>query len=156
MLVADNSSSKRYLFPGFDLTLGAMFKLNEQVVLRPEIFSKYYTFKDNVYSGVRDNIYLFDFSVSCLLAEKLWVGTSYRYKQAQTISVDFLLGKQLRIGYTYELGLGSGYYQYGSHAFRMGWNFIPGNPFMRIFAKNGKPGNSERYLSYEQSQLLYK
>lgn len=120
-------SGSQYL-PGFDFSFGGMFRLNSFLQFRPNAILKYYN--DNGYysdHGVVTKRYkippVFDIGANFLLADKVWLGTSHRFNEAQTFSMDLKIWKQFKVGYTFEWGLGEGLYQYNSHGIRLAYSF---------------------------------
>ncbi|MBW8323796.1 MAG: PorP/SprF family type IX secretion system membrane protein [Prolixibacteraceae bacterium] len=119
------SSGSQYL-PGFDFSGGGLLRLNYLLRFRPTVIVKYYNergFKSE--NGVIIKNYkippIYDIGANLLFADKVWCGTSYRINQCQTFSVDLLLGKA-KIGYTFELGLGDGLYQFNSQGIRLAYS----------------------------------
>lgn len=139
-LAASKKSNSGWLLPGFDFTLGSMHEINKKILFRPDLAIKYYNVKDIVYTdGVKEVSYyssVFDLSLNFLLDNRLWIGTGRRFNQAQTFSVDLIIHKELKLGYTYELGFGKGLNQFDSQGIRLVWNFIP-NPAKESF-RSGK------------------
>ena len=127
--------------PGFDLTSGFMYRINDQILLRPDFILKYYPVDELIYrngevfKSKTDPI--LDVSINILLDEKLWLGTSHRFGQAQTFSADVIIKESYKIGYTYELGTGKGMNQFSSHGIRLAWNIIPRAALQR-FDRHGR------------------
>ena len=118
----DNS---QYL-PGFDFSCGAMFRLSPWLKMRPGFIMKYYNEKvTKSENGIVNNNYrvpaLYDFSTNFLIADRVWIGTSHRLNQAQTFSLDLLVGKNLKLGYTFEYGIGDGLNQFNSNGLRLSY-----------------------------------
>ena len=120
------SSGSQYL-PGFDFSCGGMLKLNYSLRFRPTLIVKYYN-EDGYKSenGVIIKNYkippIYDIGANFLFANRIWVGTSYRIKQCQTFSLDLMIRKA-KLGYTFELGLGDGLYQFNSQGIRLAYSF---------------------------------
>lgn len=120
------SNGSQYL-PGFDFSCGGMLKLNYFLRFRPTVIIKYYN-EDGYRSenGVISKNYkippIYDIGANFLFANRVWWGTSYRIKQCQTFSLDMIIGKA-KVGYTFELGLGNGLYQFNSHGLRLAYSF---------------------------------
>ena len=126
-----------WFLPGFDFSLGSMHQLNKNVMFRPELAIKYYHVRDVVYDDGIRNISFFDpiyeLSANFLLDNRLWLGTSRRFNQAHTFSVDVIIHEKLKLGYTYELGIGSGLNQFNSQGIRLSWNFTSSDRARRNF-----------------------
>lgn len=135
-------------FPGFDLSAGGMFTLSPAVHLRPGLIVKYYREKEFTSGGGSSgNIPpVYDLSVNFLYRDKIWLGTSHRFNQAQTFSVDLNIGKNLRAGYTYELGIGKGLNQFDTHGFRLSY-IIP--------SKVGEEAPEKGVLRQKLAHILY-
>ena len=118
----DNS---QYL-PGFDFSCGAMFRLSPWLKMRPGFIMKYYNEKvTKSENGVVNNNYrvpaIYDFATNFLIANRVWLGTSHRLNQAQTFSIDLLVGKSFKVGYTFEYGIGDGLNQFNSNGLRLSY-----------------------------------
>lgn len=124
--VEKDMSGSQYL-PGFDFSFGGMFRLNSFLQFRPNAIFKYYD-ENGYYSdqGIITKSYkippVFDIGANFLLANKVWLGTSHRFNQAQTFSMDLKIGKIIKVGYTFEWGLGEGLFQYNSHGIRLAYS----------------------------------
>ena len=125
--IKKNIDDSQYL-PGFDFSCGAMFRLSPYLKLRPGIVVKYYNEKiTKSKDGVIIHNYrvpaIYDFAVDLLVFNEFWIGTSHRLKQAQTFSVDMIIAQNLKMGYTFELGIGKGLNQFNSHGLRLSYSF---------------------------------
>ena len=123
--IKENGSDSQYL-PGFDFSCGAMFRLSPYLKLRPGVIVKYYNEKiTKSENGVIIHNYqipaVYDFSANLLVFNKFWVGTSHRLEQAQTFSLDVMITPNLKMGYTFELGIGHGLNQFNSHGLRLSY-----------------------------------
>lgn len=104
---------RHYFFTG-----GAIFKLNENLQLRPSVLFKYV---DNApFQG--------DYNVSLLIKEALWVGASFRTSFQEPVAVlgmvEYMFVKGLRLGYAYDHTLSDiGSYQSGSHEIMLSYEF---------------------------------
>ncbi len=125
--IKKNMDDSQYL-PGFDFSCGAMFHLSPHLKFRPGIVIKYYNEKiTKSENGILIHNYkvpaIYDFAANLLVFNKFWVGTSHRLKQAQTFSLDMVIAQNLKMGYTFELGVGKGLNQFNSHGLRLSYSF---------------------------------
>ncbi len=157
-----NMQSSDYL-PGFDFACGAMFDLSTWLKLRPGIIMKYYNQKvTKSENGIVTRNYrvpaIYDFAANFLIADRVWFGTSHRLNQAQTFSVDLLVGNNLKLGYTFEYGMGDGLNQFNTNGLRLSYQ-------LRGQKANGDeqkdrnildiwPGRIEQQVD-EMGQLIY-
>jgi type IX secretion system PorP/SprF family membrane protein len=116
-------------FPGFDFALGAKFKLSPSVELRPEFIMKYYNEKS--YSSNNGVIFktenipvVYDLAANFILRDKVWLGTSHRFRQAQTFTLDMKVLSNMKVGYIFELGIGDGLNQFNSHGIRLTYEIM--------------------------------
>ena len=114
--------------PGFDFSCGAMLRLSPNLKFRPGVIVKYYNEKvTKSEDGVVIHNYrvpaIYDFAANLLVFNKFWVGTSHRLNQAQTFSVDLVIAQNLKMGYTFELGIGEGLNQFNSNGIRLSYSF---------------------------------
>lgn len=128
--IRKNMDNSQYM-PGFDFSCGGMFKLSPNVKFSPGIIVKYYNEKITKSENgvvIHNNRIpvVYDFASNLLLFNKFWVGTSHRLKQAQTFSVDLVIAQNLKMGYTFELGIGQGLNQFNSHGIRLSYSFRKG------------------------------
>jgi len=123
--IEDNMDNSEY-FPGFDFSCGAIFPLSSWVRVRPGLIIKYYN-EEGIKSsnGVVNDKYnipaIYDLSANFLFGNRFWFGTSHRFNQAQTFSFDFMVGHNLKMGYTFEYGIGEGLNQYNTHGIRLSY-----------------------------------
>ena len=141
-----------WLIPGFDFTAGYMYHLSTSVFFRPDMVLKYYPLKQVVYENgeISESMVdpVLDVGVNFLLSERLWLGTSHRFGQAQTFSVDVIVREAFKFGYIYELGIGKGLNQFNSQGIRLVWNLIPKST-LKGFARSGRHninGSMSTYL----------
>ena len=125
MTTCIHSNNSKY-FPGLDFSCGTVFPVSPWIYMRPEILIKYYNEKGiKSENGTITNQYkipvIYDFSINFLIHKKIWIGTSHRLKQAQTFSLDMKVIPTLKIGYTFELGIGEGLNQFNSHGIRLSY-----------------------------------
>jgi type IX secretion system PorP/SprF family membrane protein len=98
----------------FYLTSGYVFSLSEQVKLKPSFLVKY------VY-GAPIQV---DINANLLLNNIIWVGASYRTKDAIALIGEYQLSKKLRIGYSFDYTLSMlRNFSAGSHEFMIGYDF---------------------------------
>lgn len=123
--IKSNVDDSQY-FPGFDFSCAARFRLSSWLQMRPGIIVKYYNEKGiKSINGVVTDSYkipvVYDFAANFLLVNKVWLGTSHRTNQAQTFSLDMKIGQNMKLGYTFELGIGDGLNQFNSHGMRLSY-----------------------------------
>lgn len=127
-LVIDKDWEDRYvLWPSIDFIAGGTFRISDHVVFRPDIVIKYYKAETaDVYNQKVNSSYLdpvVDPGISFQLFSRLWLGTSYRFKMAQTFSLTVEAAKDLQLGYTYEYGIGEGVNQFSTHGLNLSYRF---------------------------------
>ncbi len=158
--IKKNMDDSQYL-PGFDFSCGAMLNLSPFLKVRPGAIIKYYNERIiKSENGIIINNYrvpvIYDFAANFLVFNKFWVGTSHRLNQAQTFSLDLVVGQNLRMGYTFELGIGDGLNQFNSHGIKLSYSFQKrGNRHI-----NGGPDTWPSYASLGKmpegiTQLVY-
>lgn len=116
-------------FPGFDFALGAKFKLSPSVEFRPEFIMKYYNEKSySSNNGVIINTAnvptVYDLAANFILCDKVWLGTSHRFRQAQTFILDMKVLSNMKVGYIFELGIGDGLNQFNTHGIRLAYEIM--------------------------------
>ncbi|MDM8162254.1 type IX secretion system membrane protein PorP/SprF, partial [Labilibaculum sp. K2S] len=74
---------------------------------------------DGLYRATKYGELIADVSANFFINNSIWVGTSHRFKQAQTFSLDLKVQKNVSFGYTFEWGIGEGLNQYSSHGIRL-------------------------------------
>jgi len=115
--------------------------VNSFLLFRPDMVLKYYPVKQYSFIDGKENQSIvdpiIDVAANFLLFEKLWLGTSHRFAQAQTFSADVIVKEKFRIGYTFELGIGKTINQFNSHGIRLVWNFIP-EKALQSFDRSGR------------------
>ena len=153
-LVNKKRISDEWYLPGFDFNFGTIHQLNRNIVFRPDLVIKYYPVSEVEYrtqSLTQDKFTepVFDLSANFLFGNKVWLGTSRRFKQAQIFSFDIILADRLKLGYTYELGIGKGLNQFDSQGVRLAWNLLFDN------ARNGFTAASGRHRP-SNTNYLYK
>ncbi|RIJ47168.1 type IX secretion system membrane protein PorP/SprF [Maribellus luteus] len=116
-------------FPGFDFALGTKFKLSPSIEFRPEFILKYYNEKS--YSSNNGVIVktatvpmVYDLAANFILRDKVWLGTSHRFGQAQTFILDLKVLNNMKVGYIFELGIGDGLNQFNSHGLRLAYEIM--------------------------------
>jgi type IX secretion system PorP/SprF family membrane protein len=124
--VRKNMDDSQYL-PGFDFACGAKLRLSPFLYFLPGAVVKYYNEKSiRSVNGVlvKNHIpVVYDLGANFLVANKFLVGTSHRIKQVQTFSLDMIIAKNIKMGYTFELGIGKGLNQFDSHGLRLSYSF---------------------------------
>jgi type IX secretion system PorP/SprF family membrane protein len=124
--VKKNMDDSQYL-PGFDFTGGAKLRLSSFLHFLPGVVIKYYNEKAiRSENGVlvKNKIpVVYDFAANFLVANKFLVGTSHRINQVQSFSLDMIIARNLKMGYTFELGIGKGLNQFDSHGLRLSYSF---------------------------------
>lgn len=92
-------------------TAGVVVRLTDWVKLKPSILAKY-----SRGSGVH-----MDYNASLLFKDILWVGASFRPKQAWVLMAEVNLTPYLRLGYAYDQSMGQAYaITQPSHEFMVG------------------------------------
>lgn len=123
--ISSNMDDSQYL-PGFDLSCGAIVPLSSWLLMRPGLLVKYYKEKGYKSSGGVLSSYqiptVFDVSANFLIGNKIWFGGSYRFDQAITFSTDLIIRSNIKLGYTYEFGIGKGLNSIGSHGIRLAYS----------------------------------
>jgi type IX secretion system PorP/SprF family membrane protein len=116
---ADTSAIKSSLF--FNLrrhyffTICKAFQLNNNLVFSPSLLSK------NIGKDYKPNI---DLNFNFLIFNKLWLGASLRSSKNLILLTEYLITEKFKIGYAYDLGLGSfGRASGGSHEIMLGFDF---------------------------------
>ena len=149
ILFSKNNYSSGSLLPGFDFSAGFVCKISDEVIFRPDMILKYY--QVDVYNSESSEIKksttdpILDLGVNFLLADKLWVGTSHRFGEAQTFSVDVFVRDAFKVGYTFELGLGKGSNQFNSHGIRLVWDIKTQRAFQG-FDRAGRHNMTRTYM----------
>ena len=126
--------------------------------MRPGILVKYYKEKGTrVVNGVVDKYNLptvYDFAANFLVANRVWLGTSYRLDQAYTFSVDMIVNNNIKLGYTYEYGIGEGLNKNSSHGIRLAYT-IRGKLDTRITNNGIGAWMNHRMSAYDISSYIY-
>ena len=141
------SESSGNTLPGFDFSAGAMYSLNENLAFKPCIVLKYYKEgnvpADGLYRASKYGELIADLSANFYINNSIWIGTSHRFKQAQTFSVDLKVLKDISFGYTFEWGIGKGLNQFSSHGVRLALDLemksSKKEKFRGPFIRNRKP-----------------
>lgn len=95
-------------------TAGAVFELNQDVVIKPSVLVKY------VSNAPLEG----DFNLNFLLARTVWIGGSYRTGDSFVGLVELQLSRKLRIGYSYDFTFTAmKSYSNGSHEVMIGYDF---------------------------------
>jgi type IX secretion system PorP/SprF family membrane protein len=93
---------------------GIIVPISDNVLFRPSTLIKY----------VKNAPLQADLSASFLINKLFWVGMTYRTANALVFMTEFNVGKNLRIGYSYDVYLNQlVHYNQGSHEIRLGFDF---------------------------------
>lgn len=96
------------------LTSGYLVTLSPDVKLKPSVMLRYR-------AGLMPQG---DLSMNVILREKLWIGASYRTKDAAIAMIEVLPTQQWRLGYSYDMGLSALRAQHvGSHEITLQYEF---------------------------------
>lgn len=144
---------------GFDWIAGSVVSLNDYLALKPELAVKYYRIKESIYTSSNSTDEwidpIFNLGINALLKNRVWLGVNRRFEYAQTYSVAFYINSSLKLGYTFEKGIGNGINQFDSHVFRLSWN---------LEKKQGKKASSDNdenvdeapaYFTHEAKNSMY-
>jgi type IX secretion system PorP/SprF family membrane protein len=111
MVKQNDSSAYSKLLRHFYGMAGMAVPVSEQVLFRPSILVKY----------VKNAPMQIDFNASFLIHELFWVGLTYRTEDALVFMTELNIGKNLRLGYSYDVYLNKlVQYNKGSHEIRIG------------------------------------
>jgi len=92
---------------------GVSFRLSDDILIRPSILAKFV-----IHAPPQ-----LDLNLSCILANNLLIGTSYRTEKAMSFMVEFNLTENLRLGYSYDIWFNElQHYNKGSHEMRLGYD----------------------------------
>ena len=109
--VTDNAQYFRH----YVVMAGGMFNLNDAVKIRPAILMK------TVPSAAP---LIADIGLSFIYRDAVWVGTSYRTKDALAFLWQYQMKNGLRFGYSYDITLSKlSSHTHGSHEFMLGWDY---------------------------------
>lgn len=93
---------------------GVVFNAGNDLKIKPSVLVKY----------VAGAPFQFDLNMNFLLNDILWLGVSYRSKDAVIAMVEYQINKKFRLGYSYDLTLSRlRNYQSGSHEVLIGYDF---------------------------------
>jgi len=93
---------------------GILVPISDNVLFRPSTLIKY----------AKNAPFQADLSANFLIHELFWVGMTYRTESAVIFMTEFNVGKNLRIGYSYDVYLNQlVHYNQGSHEIRLGFDF---------------------------------
>lgn len=111
MVKVDGKSAYSKLLRHFYGMAGMAVPVSEEVLFRPSLLIKY----------VKNAPVQVDLNASFLFHELFWVGMTYRTEQALVFMTEINLGKNLRLGYSYDVYLNKlVHYNKGSHEIRLG------------------------------------
>lgn len=106
-----NTGSQAVQVGHYFFTGGLVFNLSDFVKFKPSFLAKYQSV-----SGAQ-----FDVNAQFLLADRLWLGASYRTEDAMVFMAEFQITQVFRLGYAYDMTTSSlRSYQGGSHEFMLG------------------------------------
>lgn len=139
----DFSSS---FIPGFDFTTGMAMSLGHKIIFKPSLVVKYYEERrlgtDPNYDNRRIARALVAISANFKIGDYLWLGTSHRFNQAQSIIVEIPLFDRLKLGLNYEIGIGSGLNNLDSQSISLAWNFANKKKHLSSYHKRNIPNYS--------------
>ena len=93
---------------------GILIPISDNMLFRPSTLIKY----------VNNAPLQADLSANFLINKLFWVGMTYRTESAMIFMTEFNVGKNLRIGYSYDVYLNQlVHYNQGSHEIRLGFDF---------------------------------
>ena len=96
------------------LTSGVIIETQGELNLRPSLLVKYVTNAPVQY----------DINMNLLISDIIWVGASYRSKDAVVLLLEYQVNKKLRVGYSYDITLSElRNYSTGSHEIVLGYDF---------------------------------
>jgi type IX secretion system PorP/SprF family membrane protein len=134
------------LVPGFDFMTGIASRISNNIIFKPAIVVKYYQERrigtDPLYNKKKNAQTLIELSANFKLGDLLWVGTSHRFNQAQSILVEVPLFEKLKLGLNYEIGIGSGLNQLNSQSIRLVWDFGAKKKYLRSYKRRNIPNYS--------------
>lgn len=107
-------SSMHHPIPHYYFTTGYVFTLTDEVALKPSCLVKY----------VKTGNLQFDINMNVLFNQIVWVGASYRYKDAVVAIFEYQINRKLRLGYSYDYPITSiNTVTTGSHEIMLGYDF---------------------------------
>jgi len=110
-------STQSYRNRTYLATAGFIIPLNHNIVLRPSTFVK------SIPSVAPFSI---DLTMSALIWDQLWVGTSYRVRDSMDFMVSYELLNGMRFGYSYDFPVSEiNKVSSGSHELMLGFDFLP-------------------------------
>lgn len=93
--------------------VGTAIPVDEKIVFRPSMLVKF----------VKNAPLQMDLNASLLFDNVFWIGASYRTEKALVFLTEFRISKTLRVGYSYDIYLGSLLpHNQGSHEIRLGFD----------------------------------
>ncbi len=108
------TSSLNKLATHFYVTGGYRYTLNENIVLEPAAMLNY----------VKPAPPQFDLSLRAIYKEKMWIGASYRYLDAASIMIGYVLKENLTFAYAYDITTSDiRKYSSGTHEIMIGLKF---------------------------------
>ncbi len=109
-----NDVGDRYFEPHTYLTAGYVFKLNENLVLKPSFLIKY----------LQNTPLQADINCNLLIKNTFWVGASFRSGDAIVGLLEYNIGNDFRVGYAYDFTTSQlNNYNNGSHELMLSFKF---------------------------------
>lgn len=109
-----NDVGDRYFEPHTYLTAGYVFKLNENLVLKPSFLIKY----------LHNTPLQADINCNLLIKNTFWVGASFRSGDAIVGLLEYNIGNDFRVGYAYDFTTSQlNTYNNGSHEIMLSFKF---------------------------------
>lgn len=109
-----NDVGDRYFEPHTYLTAGYVFKLNENLVLKPSFLIKY----------LHNTPLQADINCNLLIKNTFWVGASFRSGDAIVGLLEYNIGNDFRVGYAYDFTTSQlNNYNSGSHEIMLSFKF---------------------------------
>jgi type IX secretion system PorP/SprF family membrane protein len=109
---SQNLNSSYVMLPHLFLVAGKAFSINENLVFSPSVMLRY------VSTAVSA-----DLNLNFLIHQRLWLGAFVKQNYGAGILVQVYATEKLRIGYTYDSGLGSKRILGSSHEIMIGFDF---------------------------------
>jgi type IX secretion system PorP/SprF family membrane protein len=155
-----NSEYSKYkVVRGFDWTAAYFFHANENLILKPVLSAKYYRIRESIYINSNySNDWIdpiFNLGVNAFLYNRIWVGVAQRFDYAQTYSLAFYINNSIKLGYTFERGIGTGINQCDSHMINLTWNYDKRKTKSRQRAKAKNEDSTDKFTP-DVKELMYR
>jgi type IX secretion system PorP/SprF family membrane protein len=96
------------------LTTGCLIRLNPDLLLRPSILFKY----------IPNSPMQLDLNANLIIKESLWIGASFRTRDALVGMLEYQINPQFRLGYAYDYSVTTlQHYNTGSHELMLRYEF---------------------------------